>query len=215
MMWQWWQMPWNHRNEPSLAHIWTRGRWLWWKTCQNGEKTTSGLCLDVREVVVVGGMSIMAKSTTSGLRLDAREVVVGGGTSKQQNGPSLACVWMQGRWLWWEMCWNGEKNHLWLTFGCEGGGSGGRWVKTPKRNHLRLMFGHEGDGCGGSQVEGTKKTTSGLCLDAREVVVVGVVSKEWKRPPPANTYYSSRYSAGIQQNPQESTGINRNFSRNW
>jgi len=49
-----------------------------------------------------------------------------------------------------------EKNHLWLAFGCEGGDGGGRHVKTPKI------------------------TTSGSRLDAREVMVVGGVSKRRK-----------------------------------
>ena len=40
------------------------------------KRTTFGLCLDVREVVVVRGMSKRPKLTTSGSRLDAREVVV-------------------------------------------------------------------------------------------------------------------------------------------
>jgi len=66
----------------------------------------------------------MTKMTTSSLHLNAREVVVVGDRLKEQ------------------------KNHLWLAFGCEGGGGGGRQVERPK------------------------KTTSGSCLDAREVVVV-------------------------------------------
>jgi len=48
---------------------------------------------------------------------------------------------------------NAEKNHLWLAFGGERGGGGGRHVKMPKN------------------------TTSGSHLDAREVVVVGFVLK--------------------------------------
>jgi len=46
-----------------------------------------------------------------------------------------------------------EKDHHWLTFGCEGGGGGGGRVETPKM------------------------TTSGSRLDAREGVVVRAVSK--------------------------------------
>jgi len=45
-----------------------------------------------------------------------------------------------------------EKNHLWLVFGCEGGGGGGSRIKM------------------------LKSTTSGLCLDMREVVVVAGTS---------------------------------------
>jgi hypothetical protein len=41
-------------------------------------------------------------------------------------------------------------------------------------NHLRLAFGCEGGGSGGRRVETPKKTTSGSHLDAREVVVVAV-----------------------------------------
>ena len=58
------------------------------------------------------------------------------------------------RWLWWESGRRNEKDHLWLVFGCKGRGGGGRRVEMPK------------------------KTTSSSCLDAREVVVVGVRSKE-------------------------------------
>jgi len=39
---------------------------------------------------------------------------------------------MQGRRWWWEACRNGEMNHLWLAFGSEGGGSGGRHVEMAK-----------------------------------------------------------------------------------
>ena len=46
-----------------------------------------------------------------------------------------------------------------------------------RKNHLRLVFGHEGDGGGGTGGRIDKKTTSGSHLDAREVVVVGGVSK--------------------------------------
>ena len=95
----------------------------------------------------------MPKITTSSSRLDAREVVVVG----------------DGR--------NAEKNHLQLAFKCEGGGGGGRRVENAEKNHLRLTFGREEGGGGGSRVKTTKRTTSGSHLDAREVVVVGVMSK--------------------------------------
>jgi len=39
------------------------------------------------------------------------------------------------------------------------------------------MFGCEGGGGSGNRIEMTKKTTSSSHLDAREVVMVGVVSK--------------------------------------
>ena len=64
----------------------------------------------------------MLKKTTSGSRLEAREVVVVGGMSKCRKTPPLARIWMRGRWWWWDLCWNAEKGHLWLVFGCEGGG---------------------------------------------------------------------------------------------
>jgi hypothetical protein len=50
-------------------------------------------------------------------------------------------------------------------------------IKTGKNDHLRLAFGCEGGGGGGRRVERMKETTSGSCLDAREVVVVGDRSK--------------------------------------
>jgi len=102
---------------------------------------------------------------------------------------------MQGRW-WWESRRNDENDHLWLAFGCEGGGGGGSRVETTKmttsgsyldarevvvvgdglkerkKNHLWLAFGCEGGGGGGRRVEMLKKTTSGSRLNAREVVVV-------------------------------------------
>jgi len=49
----------------------------------------------------------------------------------------------------------------------------GRCIKTDEKNHLWLTFGCERGGGGGSCVEMMKRTTSGLHLDAREVVVVG------------------------------------------
>jgi len=111
------------------------------------------------------------KRTTSGSRLDAREVVVVGDMLKRRKGrwlwwetcrnsekkPPPARVWMRGRWLWWETCRNVEMDHLRLAFGCEGGGCNGRHVET------------------------AKWTTSGSRLDAREVVVVGDLSKRRKK----------------------------------
>ena len=44
-------------------------------------------------------------------------------------------------------------------------------------DHVQLAFEHEGGGGGGVHVKMLKKTTSSLHLDAREVVVVGFVSK--------------------------------------
>jgi len=38
-----------------------------------------------------------------------------------------------------------------------------------------------------------KSTTSGLRLEAREVVVVGVASKRWKEPPPARVWTRGRW----------------------
>ena len=55
--------------------------------------------------------------------------------------------------------------------------------RNAEMDHLRLAFGHEGGGDGESRVERSKITTSGLHLDAREVVVVagtlGIVSSWW------------------------------------
>ena len=93
------------------------------------------------------------KKTTSGSRLDAREVVVVGVGLKQREKSPPAHVWTRGRWRWWEARRNGEMNHL------------------------QLAFRHEGDGGGGRRVETPKWTTPGSRLDAREVVVVGFVSK--------------------------------------
>ena len=73
------------------------------------------------------------KRTTSGLRLDAREVVVVGGMSKWQNEPPPACVSKRGRWWWWEACRNNEMDLLWLAFRRKGGGGGGKRVETMKR----------------------------------------------------------------------------------
>ena len=67
-----------------------------------------------------------------------------------------------------------KKNYPQLVFGCKGGGGGGSCVETMKKNYPRLAFGCEGGGGGGSHVETTKMTTSGLRLDVREVVVMGV-----------------------------------------
>jgi hypothetical protein len=64
------------------------------------------------------------------------------------------------------------------VFEREGGGGGGSQVETAEMNHLWLAFGCKGGGGGGSRVETPKKTTSGSRLDAREVVVVGVASKQ-------------------------------------
>ena len=69
-----------------------------------------------------------------------------------------------------------EIDHLWLAFGRQGGG-GGRCVETAEIDHLQLAFGHEGGGGGGTGGRIDEKTTSGSRLDAREVVVVGGVSK--------------------------------------
>jgi len=44
-------------------------------------------------------------------------------------------------------------------------------------DHVQLTFEHEGGGSGGDRVKMLKKTTSSLRLDAREVVVVGFMSK--------------------------------------
>jgi len=103
-------------------------------------------------VVAVADALKPPKRTTSGSRLDAREVVVVGGTSKWQNGPPLARIWMRGRRWWWEACRNAEIDLLWLAFGREGGG-------------------------GGIRVEMLKRITSGSRLGAREVVVVANVLK--------------------------------------
>jgi len=150
MMWQQWQMPWNGQKGPPPAHVWIRGRWWWRETCRNGEMNHLRLAFG-SEGGGGGGRHVeMAKWTTSGSRLDAREVVVGD-MSKQR----------KGRWLWWETCQNGEKNHL------------------------RLAFGYEGGGCGGRRVKTSKWTTSSSRLDAREVVVMGDMSKRQNGPPPA------------------------------
>ena len=45
-----------------------------------------------------------------------------------------------------------EKNHLQLALGCEGGGGGGGCIETAEKNHLRLVFGCEGGGGGGRVV---------------------------------------------------------------
>ena len=91
---------------------------------ENQKKTTSGLCLDAREVVVVADMSKVEKKTTSGLRLHAREVVVVLAL-KVEKKPPPARVCMRGRWWWWQSCRNRRKDHLQLAFGCKGGGGGG------------------------------------------------------------------------------------------
>ena len=86
-----------------------------------------------------------------------------------------------------------QKNHLWLAFGREGGGSGGRRVEMAEMDHLRLAFGREGGGGGGTGSRIDEKTTSGSHLDAREVVVVGDVLKERKTPPPARNWMRGRW----------------------
>ena len=68
-------------------------------------------------------------------------------------------------------------DHLWLTFGREGGGGGGRCIERVEKNHLRLAFGGERGGGRGRYIENQRKTTSGSRLDAREVVVTAVASK--------------------------------------
>jgi len=83
----------------------------------------------------------------------------------RQKGPPLAHVWIQRWWWWWEPCWSTEKHHLQLMFGRKGGG-GGSCVKTPK------------------------KTISSLHLDAREM---GVMSKEWNKPPLALIWMWGRW----------------------
>ena len=65
--------------------------------------------------------------------------------------------------------------------GCEGGGDGGSRVEIADIDHLQLAFGCEGGDSGGRHIETPKITTSGSRLDAREVEVVGVVSKLTKR----------------------------------
>jgi len=117
------------------------------------KRTTSGLRLDAREVVIVGATSKPPKMTTSSSHLDAREVAVVGGTSKWRNEPPPARIWTRGRWWWWDMCQNAKMGHVQLAFGREGGGSGG------------------------VRIEMLKRTTSGSRLDAREVVVVGFALK--------------------------------------
>jgi len=91
-----------------------------------------------------------------------------GDISKCRKKPPLARISMQGRWWWWESCQNAEKNHLRLTFQCEGGG-------------------------GGIRIETSKWTTSGSRLEAREVGVVGGTSKRRNEPPPARIWTQGRW----------------------
>ena len=63
-------------------------------------------------------------------------------------------------------------------FGREEGGGGGSHVETAEIDHLQLAFGCKGGGDGGTGSGIDEKTTSGSHLDAREVVVVGDMSKE-------------------------------------
>jgi hypothetical protein len=73
--------------------------------------------------------------------VDAREVVVVVAMAlKQPKNPPPAHVWMQGRW-WWQTRRDVEKIHLWLAFGREGGGGGGKCVEMSKKStsSLRVM----------------------------------------------------------------------------
>jgi hypothetical protein len=70
---------------------------------------------------------------------------------------------------------------------------GGSRVETAEKNHLRLVFGCEGGDGGGRRVETPKITTSTSHLDAREVVVVGEVSEERKKPPLARVWTQGRW----------------------
>jgi len=130
--------------------------------------------------------------------------------------PPLARIWMWGRWWWWEACWNAENNHLWLTFGCKGGGGGkgvGRTKKTTssshlnmrevvvvgdmlkhwKKSHCQLAFGCKGGGGWGECVETTKKTTFSSHLDVREMVVGANRLKQPKKPPLAHIWMQGRW----------------------
>jgi len=100
---------------------------------------------------------------------------------------------MRGRWCGGRRVERTKRNHLWLAFEREGGGGGGSQVETAEMNHLRLVFGREGGGGGGSQVKTPKKTTFGLRLDAREVVVVGVGLKQREKPPLAHVWMQGRW----------------------
>jgi hypothetical protein len=94
-------------------------------------------------------------------------VVVAEG-SKSLKTPPPTCVWMRGRWRWWQRVRNRLKPHLRLAFGREGGG-GGNGVKTPENS------------------------TSSSLLDAREMEVAAEASKGPKNPPPARFWMRGRW----------------------
>ena len=72
------------RKKPPPARVWIRGRWLWWETCQNVEMDHLQLAFGCKGGGCNGRHVETAKWTTSGSRLDMREVVVVGGVSKRQ-----------------------------------------------------------------------------------------------------------------------------------
>jgi len=127
---------------------------------------TSSSRLNARRGGGVGNPAGSPKNITSGSRLDAREVVVVAGRRNGCKTPPPARVWTRGRWpwWWWESWWKAEKHNPRLAFGREGGGDGGRWSKK------------------------TENTASGSRLDAREAVMVVIVTEGRKTQPPARIW---------------------------
>ena len=96
--------------------------------------TTSSSHLDAREVVVPGGgrWSKRRKKTTSSSQLNEMEVVwwqaveIMEETTSNSHSDTREVVMVA------QAVERTKKNHLQLAFGCEGGGSGGRWSKQSK-----------------------------------------------------------------------------------
>ena len=79
-------------------------------------------------------------------------------------GDVAAGFWAITGMEWQQMRQNTVNFHLWLAFGCKGGGGGSRHVET------------------------SKKSTPSSCLDMREVAAVGDASKGLKNSPPAHVW---------------------------
>jgi hypothetical protein len=81
-----------------------------------------------------------------------------------------------------------EIDHLRLVFGREGGDGGGTGGRIDEKTTSGSRLDAREVVVVGGMSKRPKSTTSGSRLDAREVVVVGDVSKRCKEPPPARDW---------------------------